>query len=153
MDAMDQSGVEARPPTMDQKLELLKQIPLFAQLNDHDLQALGQNCEEIDVPAGKVLASQGHYGSEFFVIVDGTVSVERDGQHLRDLGPGESFGELALIANIARTATATCVTPCRLFVLPAREFNVLRRDHPEIEARILHTMAERLARLEADRPH
>ena len=138
---------------MDQKLALLKQLPLFANFNDHDLVALGRTSDEIDVPAGKVLASQGHYGAEFYVIVDGTVKVERDGQHLRDLGPGESFGELALIANIARTATVTCITPCRLIMLGAREFDALRRDHPDIEANILRTMAERLARLESDRPH
>ena len=138
---------------MDQKVELLGRLPLFAHMGRRDLEALAARCEEVDVPAGKVLAEQGHNGTEFFVLADGAVSVERDGVHVRDLGPGESFGELALLANIARTATVTTTQPSRLIVLGAREFATLRMDHPEIENRLLRTIVDRLAALEHDRPH
>ena len=80
-------------------------------------------------------------------------SVERDGVALREMGPGASFGELALLANIARTATVTTTTPSRLVIIGAREFAALRHDHPEIESSLLKTVAERLAKLEQDRPH
>ena len=138
---------------MDHKVELLGRLPLFADLERRDLEALAAQCEETDVPAGKVLAEQGHRGTEFFVLADGAVSVERDGAHVRDLGPGAWFGELALLANIARTATVTTTQPSRLIILGAREFAALRMDHPQIESNLLRTVAERLASLEHDHPH
>ena len=138
---------------MDAKVEMLGRLPLFAHLGRRDLEALAARCEEVDVAAGKVLARQGDYGAEFFVIAEGAVSVERDGVALREMGPGASFGELALLANIARTATVTTTTPSRLVIIGAREFAALRHDHPEIESSLLKTVAERLAKLEQDRPH
>jgi CRP-like cAMP-binding protein len=138
---------------MDQKVALIGGLPLFSKLNRHDLEALGSRAEEIDVPAGKVLAAQGGYGTEFFVIADGTVSVERDGRVVNQLGPGDHFGELALIADIPRTATVTTTAPSRLIVLGAREFKALRMDHPDIELCLLREVAARLASLEGDRPH
>ena len=96
---------------MDQKVDAIGRLPIFAKLSKRDLEALAANSEEIDEPAGKVLAAQGTYATEFFVIVSGAVSVERDGQHLRDLGPGDHFGELSLLAHIPRTATVTCTAP------------------------------------------
>ena len=138
---------------MDPKVALIGGLPLFRSLGRRDLEALGANSEEIDAPAGKVLATQGSHGQEFFVISSGAASVERDGVHVADLGPGDYFGELALIAAIPRTATVTCTEPTRLIVLGNREFAALRMDHPEIELCLLRTVAERLARLEDDRPH
>ena len=138
---------------MDQKQRLLSQVPFFAGLKSRDLDAIAHASDEIDAKPGKVLAAQGSAGHEFYVIVEGTVSVERDGEHLRDLGAGDTFGELALVARIPRTATVTCTSPCRLIVLGAREFNALRLDHPEIESGMLRVVAQRLAALEADRAH
>ena len=145
--------MEDRRPTMDQKQRLLSQVPFFSGLKARDLDAIAHASDEIDAKPGKVLAAQGSAGHEFYVIVEGTVSVERDGQHLRDLGAGDTFGELALVARIPRTATVTCTTPCRLIVLGSREFNALRLDHPEIESGMLRVVAQRLADLEADRAH
>ena len=138
---------------MDQKQRLLSQVPFFAGLKSRDLDAIAHASDEIDAKPGKVLAAQGSAGHEFYVIVEGTVSVERDGEHLRDLGAGDTFGELALVARIPRTATVTCTSPCRLIVLGAREFIALRLDHPEIESGMLRVVAQRLADLEADRAH
>ena len=138
---------------MDQKVEAIGRLPIFAKLSRRDLEALAANSEEIDEPPGKVLAAQGTYGTEFFVIVSGAASVERDGRHLRDLGPGDHFGELSLLAHIPRTATVTCSAPSRLIVLGSREFAALRMDHPDIENCLLREVAERLATLEPDRAH
>ena len=108
---------------MDQKLELLSKVPLFAGLDRRGIEELGRLADEVDLPAGRVAARQGASGDEFFVIVDGTVSIDRDGRQLRELGPGDFFGELALLGKVARTATATCVTDCRLLVIGHREFH------------------------------
>lgn len=138
---------------MDQKLALLGKVPLLAGLDRKDLEHVGRLCEEVDVGAGKVVARQGDYATEFFVIVDGQVRVERDGAHLRDLGAGDFFGELAMLANIPRTATVTTTSPCRFLVLGSREFNSLLHDHPGIQHTVLHAVAQRVASLEPHLPH
>jgi CRP/FNR family cyclic AMP-dependent transcriptional regulator len=138
---------------MDEKLELLAKVPLLAGLDRKDLEKVGRICDEVDLPAGRVVAKQGSYGSEFFVILSGTVRIERDGEHLRDLTDGDFFGELAMLANVARTATATCVTDCRLLVLGGREFNSLLAQFPTIQNAVLHAVAQRVLVLEPDQPH
>ena len=69
---------------MDQKLEMLAKVPLLAHLQKRDLEQVGRVCDEVDLPAGRVVTKQGATAEEFFVIVDGAVTVERDGKHLRD---------------------------------------------------------------------
>ena len=138
---------------MDQKVELLSKVPLLAGLSRKDLVQVAQISDEVDLPAGRVLMKQGSYGSEFFVIIDGSVRVERDGQVLREMGPGDFLGELALLGNIARTATATCVDDGRFLVLGHREFNSLLTQYPHIQSTVLHAVAQRMARLEPDQPH
>ncbi|MEO5884569.1 MAG: cyclic nucleotide-binding domain-containing protein [Candidatus Limnocylindrales bacterium] len=139
--------------TMDQKLDLLARVPLLAGLGRKDLEHVGQICDEVDLPAGRVVAKQGDHAAEFFVVVDGQVSVDRDGQHLRDLGPGDFFGELALLAHIPRTASVTCTSACRFLVLGSREFKTLLADHPAIQNAVLKAVAQRVATLEPDHPH
>ena len=138
---------------MDQKVALLATVPLLKGLDQHDLQRVAQLCDEVDLPAGRVVAKQGSYASEFFVIISGTVAIERDGAHLRDLHDGDFFGELAMLANIPRTATATCTTDARLLVLGGREFNSLLAQFPSIQAAVLHAVAQRVALMEPDHPH
>jgi CRP/FNR family cyclic AMP-dependent transcriptional regulator len=135
---------------MDQKLELLSKVPLLAGLDRRGLEEVGRLADEVDLPAGRIAARQGSSGDEFFVIVDGTVSIERDGQHLRDLGPGDFFGELALLGKVGRTATATCTTPCRLLVVGHREFHTLLTDFPTIQGAVLQAVARRISLLEGD---
>lgn len=138
---------------MDQKVELLSKVPLLASLDRKDLTQVAQICDEVDLPAGRVLMKQGSYGSEFFVIISGSVRVERDGQHLRDMGPGDFLGELALLGNIARTATATCIDAGRFLVLGHREFSSLLAQYPSIQTAVLHAVAQRMVALEPDQPH
>ena len=136
---------------MDPKVQLLAAVPLLAGLKRHDLEAVAGLCDEVDLPAGRVVARQGSTGDAFYVISDGTVAVDRDGQHLRDLGPGGFFGELALLGRVPRTATVTTTTPVRLFVVGHREFNTLVADHPSIQGSLLNAVAERIAVLEPER--
>ena len=134
----------------DQKLEMLARVPLLSGLSAADIKRVGQVSDEVDLPAGKVVVRQGGFASEFFVILDGTVSIERDGRALGTMGPGEFFGELAMLANIPRTASGTCVTDCRFLVLDTRAFNGLLEDYPKIQHKVLHTLAQRVALLERE---
>ena len=134
---------------MDQKLELLSKVPLLAGLDRRGLEEVGRLADEVDLPAGRIAARQGASADEFFVIIDGTVTIDHDGEHLGDLGPGDFFGELALLGKVPRTATATCATPCRLLVLGHREFHTLLGEFPTIRGAVLEAVAKRIARLEA----
>jgi protein phosphatase len=132
----------------DEKLELLHSVPLFSRFDHKHLQRLGMLTEEVDVPPGKVLIRQGELGDDLMVLVKGLVTVERDGEKINKLGPGEFFGEIALIERGPRTATVTAETPCRLLVLNHRSFHALMEEFPEVAASVLLTLAHRLRSLE-----
>lgn len=133
----------------DEKLELLHGIPLFGRFDRKHLKRLGMLAEEVDVPAGKVLIRQGELGDDLMILVKGLVAVERDGSKVNKLGPGEFFGEIALIERGPRTATVTAETPCRLLVLNHRSFHAVMEEFPEVAAQVLLTLAHRLRSLEA----
>jgi len=138
---------------MDQKQTMLSRVPLFAGLGSRDLGRIAQLCDEIDLKSDFVLTREGASASEFFVILDGGIRIDRGGQHLRDLGPGDYLGELALLTKGPRTATATAIGPTRLLVLTRREFNELLQDYPKIQSAVLRTMAERVKGLEPEVHH
>jgi CRP-like cAMP-binding protein len=138
---------------IDQKLEHLKQVPLFRDLSRHDLEQVGQLAEEVDVPAGQVLTREGAPGSEFFVILEGTVSVDVGGQQVRTMEAGDFLGEIALVDDGPRTATATTVGPARLLVLGRREFRSLMDSYPSIEHSVLHCLVERLRNVDHSFTH
>ncbi|HWM14339.1 MAG TPA: cyclic nucleotide-binding domain-containing protein, partial [Gaiellaceae bacterium] len=92
----------------DDKADALRRAPLFQNLSRGELVELAKVTEDIEVEEGKVLAREGDLGSEFFVVVDGEVSVTKDGRELRRLSAGDFFGEIALIWDSPRrTATVT----------------------------------------------
>ncbi|MEO8252696.1 MAG: cyclic nucleotide-binding domain-containing protein [Chloroflexota bacterium] len=132
----------------DEKLELLHVIPLFSRFDRHHLERLGMLTEEVDVPAGKVLMRQGDSGNDLMIIASGQVGVERDGQRINQLGPGDFFGEIALIDRGPRTATVTAEAPTRLLVVNHREFHALMEEFPEVAAQVLQALAHRVRRLE-----
>jgi CRP-like cAMP-binding protein len=137
----------------DEKLDLLQGIPLFAGLDRHHIERLGMLTEEVDVPAGKVLIRQGEHGDDLMVVVSGQVGVDRDGARINQLGPGEFFGEIALVAGGPRTATVTAQTPSRLLVLNRRDFHALMEEFPEVAVKVLLTLAHRLRTLESNAVH
>lgn len=138
---------------MDQKLELLKRTPLLAGLSGRDLEEVGRLADEVDVPAGRVLMKEGEPGREFYVIIDGAVRIERGGQLLRTMGPGEFFGDIALVVERPRIATATADADSQMLVLGHREFHSLMDRFPSIRISVLESIAHRLADLELDWPH
>jgi CRP-like cAMP-binding protein len=124
----------------------LGRVDLFRSLARRDLEQVARWMDEVDVAAGKVLGRQGEVAYEFFVIEDGTASVAVDGEHVADLGPGEWFGEIGLIAAERRTATVTATTPMRLAVMFGPNFRDMTRHMPEISETIRAEIEERLAR-------
>jgi CRP-like cAMP-binding protein len=129
----------------DTKAEALGRAPLFRDLSKHELGELAKATEDLEVEAGKVLTREGDLGREFFVIVEGEVSVTKDGEEIRRLGPGDFFGEIALVYEDARrTATVTAATPLRFFVLTRQSFRSLLERQPEIEEKVMRVLEERL---------
>lgn len=128
---------------MDRKLDLLKTVPLFADLDDRSLDAVGVLAREIEVPAGHIVMVEGGPGDAFYLILDGTIHVERAGGIVRSMTAGGFLGEIALLEGGARTATATCVTDCRLLVIHRHEFDRLMAALPHIERRIRAAAARR----------
>jgi protein phosphatase len=137
----------------DEKLDLLHRIPLFSAFDRKGLERVSMLADEVDVPAERCLMTQGDRGAEMFVIVSGQARVERDGQRINTLGPGDFFGEIALIDGGPRTATVTADEPSRLLVLTHREFHSLMDEFPEVAAEVLNSLAHRIRRLEPDQPH
>jgi len=133
---------------MDQKLELLRRVPLFARLDTKGLQEVGRLADEIDVRPGTELCREGRSGGEFFVIIDGSVAIERQGARVNTLGPGDFLGEIALVDGGPRTATATAESPARLLVVGHREFHTLLEDFPSVRLAVLEALAERVRRLD-----
>jgi CRP/FNR family transcriptional regulator, cyclic AMP receptor protein len=129
----------------DTKAEALGKTPLFGELSKHELGELAKVTEDLEVDEGRVLTREGDLGREFFVIVEGDVSVTQDGNEIRRLGPGDFFGEIALIyENARRTATVTAVSPLRFFVLTRQSFRSLLEHQPEIEGKVMAALEERL---------
>jgi CRP-like cAMP-binding protein len=133
----------------DDKADALRRAPLFRNLSRGELVELAKRTEDLEVEEGKVLAREGDLGSEFFVVVDGEVSVTKDGRELRRLSAGDFFGEIALIWDSPRrTATVTAATPLRFFVLTRQAFRSLIDRHPDIESRVLEALEERVGATE-----
>jgi CRP-like cAMP-binding protein len=126
------------------KVELLRSAPLLARLSGKHLSELAALVDEIDVPAGKELTTQGRVGHEFFVLVDGTVDVHRNGKKVNTMRGGDFFGEIALLSGGPRTATVTATTPVQALVLTRRDFRALLRNNPAIQERVLDALVERL---------
>ena len=124
----------------------LERVPLFAGVSHKDREKIARWADSIDLPAGKHLLDQGRLPHEFFVIVDGEVEVLHDGERLATLGPGDFFGEIALIEHGRRTASVVTTTPTTLAVMSPASFAAMRREMPEVALRIDDAIRERLAR-------
>jgi CRP-like cAMP-binding protein len=122
----------------------LSTIWLFSTCSARDLKTIRRASEEVTVPAGRVLVEEGTIGREFFLIVDGEATVSRNGQKVATLGPGQYFGELALLDRRPRSATVTSDTEMLLLVLGQRQFNGVLDAVPALSHKLLAAMATRL---------
>ena len=127
----------------DAKIELLKRAPLFANCSKTELGSIALVADEIDMPEGKVLTTEGDPGREFFVLIEGTADVRRKGRKVNAMSAGDFFGEIALVSNRPRTATVTASSPLRLLVVTDRAFRELMQKMPSIQSKVLVALAER----------
>ena len=122
----------------------LANVPLFASLSKKDLQRVAKASTEVTFEAGKTLVDQGRTGHEFFLILDGTAVVRRNNRKIAELGPGQYFGELAILDRGPRSASVIANTDLRVLVLGQREFVGILDSVPGMAYKILTLMAQRL---------
>ncbi len=126
------------------KIDLIRQVPLFGGCSKTELAQVAAIADELDLGEGATLITEGERGREFLVVIEGTVKVTRDGRKLRDLGAGSFVGEIALVADVPRTATVVATSPVRLLVITDRAFKELVRKTPTIASKVMQSLGERL---------
>lgn len=128
----------------DSKLQHLGKVWLFSSLTKKELTTIGRASDEVQVPAGRVLVEEGKPGHEFYVILDGQATVKRGSRKIATLGPGQFFGELALLDRGLRTATVVADTDLELLVLGQREFSAVIDEVPGLAHKLMGVLAARL---------
>jgi CRP-like cAMP-binding protein len=125
--------------------ERLKAIPLFQGLSKHQRQQVSTWADEVDLEPGKHLVDQGEFAHQFFVIEEGAADVIVDGDRVDGPGPGDFFGEIALLETERRTASVIATAPLRGIVMHARDFSSMEKTMPEVAEQIREEMRRRLA--------
>ena len=128
---------------------LLRNVGLFSDLDERDLESLADEFNERRFSTGDKITIEGEGGLMFFVVESGELSVEAHGEPVATLGPGSSFGEIALIDRRPRTATVSAVTDVKAYGLPVFVFRPFVEARPEVAWKLLEAMADRLAAAES----
>jgi CRP/FNR family cyclic AMP-dependent transcriptional regulator len=136
--------------TQDRRAELLSACPLFRGLSADDLAAVAAAAIEVEFPADRVIARQGEIGTGFFVVVEGSVNVIRDGTLVATLGHGEFFGELSVLDGGPRIAQVVAAVPTRCLALASWDFERVLREQPGIALAVLRVVAGRLREMSPD---
>jgi CRP-like cAMP-binding protein len=133
---------------MSAPVELVRGVPLFADLDRKELQGLANTMKERTFQRGSTIASEGQTGVGFFVIAEGTATVSQGGETRATLGPGDHFGEIALIDDGLRTASVTADSQLKTYGMTSWEFRPLVESNATIAWKLLKTMATRLREAE-----
>jgi CRP/FNR family transcriptional regulator, cyclic AMP receptor protein len=136
-------------PSMKERVESLRSVPLFSLIGEKQLRAIAKECKTRKVVEGDRLTEEGEFGREFSMVVSGSARCLVDGREIRKFGPGSFFGELALLAGGRRSATIIAETPMELLQLDRGDFTILVRTTPYVAIKIMESLASRLQ--EADR--
>jgi CRP-like cAMP-binding protein len=128
---------------MSAPVEALRQVPLFSNLDEKDLDQLSRQMHERRFPEGAEVTTEGATGAGFFVIVEGNADVSIGGEHRTTLGPGDHFGEVALIDDGVRSASITAATDLLCYGLTPWEFRPFVEEHPQVAWALLETLARR----------
>ena len=133
------------PLSRAETAQLLSAVPLFSHCSKRELAAIARLAHELDLPEGHTLIKEdARVAYSFFILVDGGAEVRRGSGRVAKLGPGDFFGELALILQRPRTATVTLTTRSRLLAISAHNFQPLLKRSPAIQLKLLEALAERL---------
>jgi CRP/FNR family cyclic AMP-dependent transcriptional regulator len=124
--------------------DLIRGVPLFSELDDKTVGQLADEFVERHFDEGVAIATEGVDGLNFFIVASGEASVTVQGNDVGTLGPGSSFGEVALVDRSARSATVTATTPIVAYALPIWSFRPFVEQRPELAWKLLETLAERL---------
>src|SRR5918992_2970375 len=130
-------------------VDALRNVPIFTGLSDEDLERLSRQMKERRFPAGSNVTSEGAGGAGFFVIIEGAASVVVMGEQRAQLGPGDHFGEIALIDEGMRSATITADSELLCYGMTAWEFRPFVEEHPQVAWVMLQTLARRLREAQA----
>ncbi|MDZ4827759.1 MAG: cyclic nucleotide-binding domain-containing protein [Actinomycetota bacterium] len=130
-------------------LPLLESVPLFSGCSKKDLQTIAKCLEVIEYPEGAAIVTQGEAGNAFYIVLDGHTVVRRNGRKVGEIGPGEYFGELALLDPSPRNADVVASAPATVARLLVKDFRSLLREVPAMNERLLAGLAHRLR--ESDR--
>ncbi|HEY6673049.1 MAG TPA: cyclic nucleotide-binding domain-containing protein [Solirubrobacterales bacterium] len=128
--------------------ETLRRVPLFSRVKPKELKRLDRRMTERVFTEGDTITTQGESGIGFFVIEHGNATVSIGGKIIRTLGPGEHFGEVALIDSGPRSATVVATTDLRCRAMSAWEFKPFVEEHPEVAWALLETLVGRLREAE-----
>jgi CRP/FNR family transcriptional regulator, cyclic AMP receptor protein len=129
--------------------ELLERVPLFENLSSRERQSVAQSFKERSFSSGDVVASEGTGGIGFFIIDQGEAAVSVRGEPVATLGPGDYFGEIALIDEGSRTATITAQTDLRCYGMTSWDFRPLVESNASIAWKLLQVLAKRLRELQS----
>ncbi len=124
-------------------VSLLKTIPLFTEVPDEQLRKIAPFAETDEFAEGQVVVKEGGYSNHFFAIEEGTAKVERDGEHIADLGPGDVFGEQGLLEKQERVATVTATSRLRVIKIEHWELSRMRKTMPEVVEELQRKVEER----------
>jgi CRP-like cAMP-binding protein len=137
---------ERRSRQMNPDAARLRALPLFADLDDEECERLSRWMEEQHVEPGRELTPEGAAGYTFFVVEEGSAEVRCDGEAIRELGPGDFFGEIAILDGGRRTASVVAVSPMKLLAIFGADFRRLETELPGVAAAIKATADERVRR-------
>jgi CRP/FNR family cyclic AMP-dependent transcriptional regulator len=133
------------PPAMAVKPEMLDGVPLFDKLPGDVRPKFAVWVSELEVPAGQHLADEGEYAYDLFIIQGGTAEVIQDGKVVAELGPGEFFGEMGVLAKAPRNATVIAKTPMTLLTLTSWDVKRLESKSPEAMQQLQEVIEQRRA--------
>ena len=123
----------------------LEGVGLFSSLSKKELKQVASWTDEVSVSAGYELATEGRFAHEFFVIEDGVAEVRKGDEPIAELGPGDFFGEIALLETERRTASVIAKTPMRVIVMFQREFSQMEAELPAVADRVRSAIRARLS--------
>ena len=130
----------------DAKIEALSKVPLFAPCSRKELEFLVTRTDEVDLPAGRTLITQGRPADSFYLLLSGTATVQVDGRDRPTLEPGSFFGEISMLDRGPATATVVTSSQSKLMVMSHVQFRDAIRANEQLLSQVMAAMAERLRR-------